>query len=117
MPARFRGGENDPEEGAAEVHAGLRAEQLDQKLKELPQLAEQLQSPSEAAQLDAVIVLRTLLSRERNPPVDEVVAIPGLVARLVQLLSSDNRELQVRSKREEEVSTLCTCWLYIRLLP
>jgi hypothetical protein len=64
-----------------------------------------LQSPSEEVQLDAVIILRTLLlSKERNPP---VVAIPGVVARLVQLLS--NRELHVRGAREKGVNIAFAC--------
>lgn len=65
-----------------------------QKLQQLPQLVAKLQSTVPLHQLEATIDFRKLLSMERNPPIDEVIAA-GVVPVLVNYLGRyDNAELQ-----------------------
>ena len=56
------------------------------KLRQLPQLIQQINSEDPAQQLDATTAFRKLLSIERNPPIQEVID-SGVVPRLVQFLT------------------------------
>ena len=83
---------------AAQASADARSAQVRQeiveRLRQLPQLVEAVHSPDTARQLEAVIAFRKLLSIEKNPPIDEVIA-SGVVPRLVQfLMAADNPPLQ-----------------------
>lgn len=57
----------------------------------LPELAKQLHAPSPDQVLEATVAIRKMLSREHNPPIDEVIQA-GCVQRLVQLL--DHHDMQ-----------------------
>mmetsp|Transcript_16451 Transcript_16451/g.33332 ORF Transcript_16451/g.33332 Transcript_16451/m.33332 type:complete len:548 (+) Transcript_16451:75-1718(+) len=63
--------------------------ELYEKLKDLPVLVRQLNSPDPKAQHAAVTHFRKLLSIERNPPIQQVIDC-GVVPRLVELLKSDS---------------------------
>ena len=82
----------------AQAQAEQKAAELMLKLQQLPQLVAMVMSDQEAAQVDAVTNFRKLLSIERNPPIQQVIDSPGVVARLVHFLrASHNPVLQVRS--------------------
>lgn len=81
----------------AQAQAEQKAAELMLKLQQLPQLVAMVMSDQEAAQVDAVTNFRKLLSIERNPPIQQVIDSPGVVARLVHFLrASHNPVLQVR---------------------
>jgi len=65
-----------------------------QKLENLGQMVANLHNPDSQLQLDATIQFRKLLSIERNPPIEEVIAA-GVVPRFVQMLTfHENPQLQ-----------------------
>ncbi|KAI9022806.1 armadillo-type protein [Phycomyces nitens] len=59
----------------------------------LPAMVEGVFSNNIEAALDATSHFRKLLSREKNPPIEQVIAC-GVVPRFVEFLSSDNSNLQ-----------------------
>jgi len=68
--------------------------QVMQKLQNLPKLVQQLQSNDYNQQLEATVAFRRLLSMERSPPIDEVLAA-GVLPTLVQFLQrTDEPTLQ-----------------------
>lgn len=68
--------------------------ELNQKLQQLPQLVQMVNSTDPGQQLEAVVWFRKLLSIERNPPIQRVID-SGVVPRLVECLSrSDRVDLQ-----------------------
>lgn len=62
----------------------------------LPVLTQNIMSDEVETQLNATAQFRKLLSRERDPPIEQVIAC-GVVPRFVQLLASPNPMLQVPS--------------------
>lgn len=65
-----------------------------QKLENLPKMVAGVTASDPAQQLEATTQLRKLLSIERNPPIEEVIAA-GVVPRFVQFLTChDNPQLQ-----------------------
>ena len=65
-----------------------------ERLQHLPANVQSLQSDNEAAVVQATTWFRKLLSIERSPPIDEVIAT-GVIPRLVQLLTCEsNQQLQ-----------------------
>ncbi|XP_057958209.1 importin subunit alpha-1a-like [Malania oleifera] len=64
---------------------GLQAQQLES----LPSLVAGVQSDERSLQLEATMQIRRLLSKELNPPIEEVVQ-SGVVPRLVEFLSSED---------------------------
>jgi len=77
-------------------HSSLGVEQSAENLAGLPQLINDIKGDNPAAQLEAVIRVRKLLSIERNPPIAPIIK-SGVVPRLVQFLESDNYQLQFES--------------------
>eukprot|EP00158_Paraphelidium_tribonemae_P004386 Partr_v1_DN26725_c0_g1_i2_m8865 putative Importin subunit alpha len=71
--------------GVASPHAIL--------LEQLPAMVNGVWSDSMETQLDSTTKFRKLLSKERNPPIQEVIST-GVVPRFVQFLSSPNPVLQ-----------------------
>ncbi|KAL0481613.1 importin subunit alpha-6/7 [Acrasis kona] len=65
---------------------------VQEKLQQLPALVAQLNSADVSNQLSATVSFRKLLSMERNPPIDEVIAA-GVVPRLIQLLAETTHDL------------------------
>ena len=68
---------------------------IEEKLRQLPSLAQQLHQDDPNLQMDAVVQFRKLLSIERNPPIQEVIEV-NVVPRLIQMLTfQHNPTLQV----------------------
>lgn len=61
----------------------------------LQQLVEQVNSPDVENQYNATTRFRKLLSKERNPPIQHVIAT-GVVPKFVEFLTSRHSLLQVR---------------------
>lgn len=59
----------------------------------LPELVQNVHSQNVETQLAATTQFRKLLSREKNPPIEQVIAC-GVVPRFVQFLRSDHTLLQ-----------------------
>jgi importin subunit alpha-1 len=90
--------------------AEMKAAELMQKLQQLPQLVQMVLSNSEPAQVDAVTNFRKLLSIERNPPIQQVIDSPGVVARLVEFLKvSQNPVLQVSNQPNTNTQFISPC--------
>ena len=88
----------DPLDPAAQASADAQTARLRmeiaERLRQLPQLVEAVHSQDPQRQLEAVIAFRKLLSIERNPPIDDVIA-SGVVPRLVSfLMAAENPALQ-----------------------
>ncbi|KDN38320.1 putative SRP1-importin alpha, partial [Tilletiaria anomala UBC 951] len=67
---------------------------LDSQLNEqLPVMIEGVMSTDESAQLDATTKFRKLLSKEKNPPIEKVIAC-GVVPRFVEFLRSPHSMIQ-----------------------
>lgn len=64
-----------------------------QMTSELPQMVQGVNSGLLDQQLDATTKFRKLLSKEKNPPIDRVIAC-GVVPRFVEFLHSDHSMLQ-----------------------
>ena len=62
----------------------------------IKRLQSELASADQSTQLHAVAEIRLLLSRPKDPPITEVIATPGLLPRLVEILQSPVPQLQVR---------------------
>ncbi|KAI9227325.1 MAG: armadillo-type protein [Piptocephalis tieghemiana] len=60
---------------------------------ELPLMMANIHSDAEEAQLDATTKFRKLLSKERNPPIEEVISA-GVVPRFIEFLRSPNPLIQ-----------------------
>ena len=89
----------------AQAAAEAKAQELMAKLQQLPQLCAMVMSDQEAAQVEAVTNFRKLLSIERNPPIQQVIDSPGVVARLVQFLTAaHNPVLQVCTSHNKTIS-------------
>jgi len=69
------------------------ADEVSEKLKQLPHMVKGVYAEDEATQLEAVSMFRKLLSIERNPPITQVIDA-GVVPRLVQFLTHHNATLQ-----------------------
>ena len=80
----------DESESDADAVSGIVQAQLQQ---ELPKLIQQLYSNDMADQLLATTKFRKMLSKERNPPIQEVID-SGVVPRFVEFLRSPNSALQ-----------------------
>ena len=79
---------------SAEARTAQLRMEIAERLRQLPQLVEAVHSHDPQRQLEAVIAFRKLLSIERNPPIDDVIA-SGVVPRLVQfLMAAENPPLQ-----------------------
>ena len=63
----------------------------------LPDMVQGLYANESETQLQATAHFRKLLSKEKNPPIEEVIAC-GVVPRFVEFLRSPNTTLQVRKK-------------------
>lgn len=79
--------DSDDEEGGADS-------QKEQLKKEFPVMIKGLYSESLDEQLVAVTKFRKLLSKERNPPIEEVIEC-NVVPRFVELLRSSHSVIQV----------------------
>ena len=62
----------------------------------IAQMLQAVYSDDQQTQLDATTMFRKLLSKEKNPPIDKVIAC-GVVPRFVEFLSSANTMIQVSS--------------------
>jgi importin subunit alpha-1 len=62
---------------------------MQQKIQQIPLLREQLLSNDPNIQYQATVAFRKLLSMEKNPPIDEVIAA-GVVPIFIQLLQNNN---------------------------
>ena len=85
----------DAQQAAASLdrNNSMKAE-IAERLRQLPQLIEAVNSSDPQRQLDAVTAFRKLLSIERSPPIEEVIA-SGVVPQLVRFLTAqDNPALQ-----------------------
>jgi hypothetical protein len=81
--------DNRPTESASKSSSDIR-----ERLKNLPQLVEALNSNDSTRQLEAATEFRKLLSIERNPPIQQVIDA-NIVPRLVALLGcAQNETLQ-----------------------
>lgn len=61
----------------------------------LPSMVQQVHSTDPAIQLQATAQFRKLLSKEKNPPIKEVIMC-GVVPRFVEFLRSEDSQVQVR---------------------
>ena len=60
-------------------------------IAELQQAVQQVMKTScSNAQLEGATFIQRLLSREKDPPIDVVARVPGLIQRFVQLLDDDS---------------------------
>lgn len=64
---------------------------INERLKNLPQVVQQLMSDNQVEHLAAVTEFRRLLSIEKNPPIQKVIDT-GIVPRLVQMLTFQQNE-------------------------
>lgn len=71
----------------------------------LPGMVQGVMSNNVEAQLEATTQFRKLLSRELNPPIEQVIAC-GVVPRFVEFLTSEHTTLQVKKKRQRERENL-----------
>jgi hypothetical protein len=76
------------------AEAKLSPKDIQEKLKNLPQLVQMINTEDQGHQLAAVTEFRKLLSIEKNPPIQDVIDT-GVVPRLVQMLANvQNESLQ-----------------------
>jgi importin subunit alpha-1 len=86
---------NLPSEAQENVEEGEKLASLttSQIMEQLPQMIVDVMDNNSEKQLNATIKFRKLLSKERNPPIEEVIRC-GVIPRFVEFLSSDNYVLQ-----------------------
>jgi hypothetical protein len=64
-------------------------------MSSLPLMVQNVYSTDPAIQLQATAQFRKLLSKEKNPPIKEVIHC-GVVPRFVEFLRSEDSQVQVR---------------------
>lgn len=62
----------------------------------IPVMVQNIYTNDPALQLEATSQFRKLLSKEKNPPIREVIQV-GVVPRFVEFLTSEHSQLQVNS--------------------
>jgi len=85
---------------SVQLHSAVSALQLQEEqaalLGQIPQVCARLLGADAVASKTAVVGLRKLLSIEREPPIEQIVATPGVVLKLVQMMrDSTDVEVQV----------------------
>lgn len=65
-------------------------------MQQIPFMVQNLYSQNPASQLEATAQFRKVLSKEKNPPIKEVISV-GVVPRFVEFLRSEDPQIQVKS--------------------
>lgn len=70
-------------------------------------MVQSLYTADTAIQLQATAQFRKVLSKEKNPPIKEVISC-GVVPRFVEFLRSPDSQIQVSSQSEPQFSIILT---------